>query len=139
MPTATGPLEKVVQQSCRKAAVTAGVRVCNLSQIRRSMVQLGLPDLLLLHRACGCAWMEVKREGGTQSRDQQQFESWCVEAGVPYIIGGLYEMLSFLMARGLWRLPDGVPITRYAQPTTVFKAHTQAVGVLARAATEGQA
>ena len=119
MSQATGPLEKAVQNAVRKALLTAGVDVSNLSQVRRSMVRTGIGDLFLMHPKFGAAWFETKRQGAEQRIDQERFQKRCLDAGVPYIIGGLFEALRFLEARGLWRLPAGRRWEEFATPTVV--------------------
>lgn len=57
------PLEKVVQSRIAKALRDLGFTVNDLTQPRRTMMPLGLPDLYVRHPRFGRFWVEVKRPG----------------------------------------------------------------------------
>jgi len=112
--------EKDVQAQVAGLYVQVGFDVTNLSQVRASMVRCGIGDLFLMREGLA-AWHETKLDGGVQSLEQERFEAACRRQGIPYVLGGVYEQLAWLVERGLWRLPAGVALERLAIPTLVQK------------------
>jgi hypothetical protein len=76
----------------------------------------GIPDLYAFlpapaaQAAIGASalWIEVKTATGRASPEQLAFESWCTLAKVPYVRGGVDDVVAFLMRTGHLK-PDNVP------------------------------
>lgn len=100
------PTEKDVERQLDRLMQTLGWKVIRLSQPRRSMVSIGLPDrryLSSVHRHS--FWCEVKRPGGKQSDKQKEFQAMVESAGDDYVLGGVQEVMAYLSAKGF--IPRG--------------------------------
>lgn len=86
-----------------------GFKARSTSQSRPSKIALGIPDLILVHRARGFAlfWETKRQVGGVQSEEQQEFESDCRLAGWTYRMGDRYDAARYLINVGLAREGDG--------------------------------
>jgi hypothetical protein len=109
-------LEKAVEAQIDRLCALAGCTAIRFSQARASMQTPGIPDRLYFAEArhapdLGLAFfVEVKAAKGVQSAAQKWFEGLCTACGVPYVCGGYREVLTFLVNRGLWRLPEGITV-----------------------------
>lgn len=45
-------------------------------------------------------WIEVKAKGGRLRPEQASFRDFCVLAGIPHVVGGLDEVVTYLHERG---------------------------------------
>lgn len=125
-------LEKHVQAQIRALLVTVGAKVYTIGRPPRRDALFkgtgqtpGIPDLLvhLPRRAQGVdvtpaheLWIEVKAKGGRLSAEQASFRDFCQLAGIPHVVGGLDEVLQYLVAYGYVKA-DNVP--HYRRPTAV--------------------
>lgn len=88
----------------------------------------GIPDLyaVLPRRGHGEAqdlWIEVKRRGGKLRPEQERFQQQCREAGIPHVVGGVDDVIRYLVGGGWlssssvphYRLPDSQQETRDVQ------------------------
>lgn len=91
------PSEKQVQADVNDLLGKIGCRVWDTSQPMRALITPGLPDLLVFHPKRGLLFVECKAPGGKQSEAQEDFQRLCSRAGVPYIVGGVQEVLAFLV------------------------------------------
>jgi hypothetical protein len=91
--------EKDVQRKVYKLLAQCGCAIYNMSQVRASMVSLGIPDLMCFHALRGFAFIEVKAENGRMSTAQREFQHQCSEAGITYIVGGVQEVRDWLGAK----------------------------------------
>jgi hypothetical protein len=66
----------------------------------------GLPDLLVFLRG-RLLCIEVKAAGGRLRPGQVLFREDCLQAGIAHVVGGVDEVLAWLMGQGLIR-PDQV-------------------------------
>lgn len=82
-------LEKEEQWECMKIYRAFGCIVYSTSQSRAAKVSPGIPDLLVfLPRAHQFWYHEVKRQvGGEQSPAQREFQEYCADCGIAYILG----------------------------------------------------
>ena len=111
------PLERDVQRRVVALLKSAGFTVYSLSQGYRpggrghgtTRQTKGLPDLYAMSPRL-FLWVEVKRLGGKQTPEQVEFEADCRACGIPYVLGGYREVLEWLIARDVWRLPPGVTL-----------------------------
>jgi hypothetical protein len=86
----------------------------------------GLPDLyaflpqapLRLRYGPLALWVEVKAAGGRASAAQETFVDQCQASDVPHVIGGVDDVLAFLVVGG-WVKADNVP--HYRRPSTVLE------------------
>ena len=109
--------EKVVQAQIRQALLKVGAKVYTIGRPpRRDAVfkgtgqTPGLPDLLVhmpecerTHVGAHQLWIEVKAKGGTLRPEQAAFRDFCVMADVPHLVGGLDDVLSYLLRYGYVR------------------------------------
>lgn len=116
--------ERALQQQIVTALRTVGATVYVLGTTRPrgdhpgTCQTAGLPDLCVhLPQAprtlpgCGCAecspahqlWIECKAAGGRLRPAQQAFRDFCLEAGVPHLVGDLDVVLGYLHRRGYLR------------------------------------
>jgi hypothetical protein len=58
-------------------------------------------------KACG-VWIEVKASGGRLRTEQAAFRDQCIAAAVPHVVGGLNQVIEFLIAGG-WLKAENVP------------------------------
>ena len=69
-------------------------------------IAIGLPDLLAFLPESRTTtprhllWVEVKSRTGRLSEAQKGFRDVCALAGVPHLVGGLDEVLAYLLERG---------------------------------------
>ncbi len=94
------PLERDVQRQIVQIARMAGCTVLTTSQVRPSMVSVGLPDLLIFGPQ-SFAWFEVKRPGGKLSADQARFRDLCYRCGLTFVSGGVELLWTLLQSWGL--------------------------------------
>lgn len=82
-------LEKQEQWACMKVYRAFGCAVYSTSQSRAAKVSPGLPDLLVFAPRVHAFWYhEVKRQvGGVQSSAQKDFQEYCADCGIPYVLG----------------------------------------------------
>lgn len=81
----------------------------------------GIPDLYALLPAPKLAgggtptgvWIEVKRQGGRLRPEQASFAQQCRAARIPHVVGGVDEVLRFLVTGG-WVSAANLP--HYRQP-----------------------
>jgi hypothetical protein len=114
MPTAwkvPPPLEKTVQQHVKQALASLGFHVSDLSQPRRTMQTVGLPDLWAMHPRWRLAlWIEVKRPGGKVSLAQSAWHQVARDAGVHVlVVWGVADLVEGLKALG-------APLGDWSQP-----------------------
>lgn len=94
--------EKAVEHDGDRLMETLGFEVVRLSQPRRSMVTIGLPDRRYYHRAKQLAtWWEAKRVGGTQSAAQREFQAMVEAVGEEIVVGTDAALLDWARAKGL--------------------------------------
>lgn len=104
--------EKTVQAQIVRALRMVGGTVYVLGTVHRgepghmsTRMTPGLPDLLVFLPACGTTpchqlWVEVKGQGGRLSEAQKGFRDVCALSGIPHLVGGLNEVLGYLLERG---------------------------------------
>ena len=101
--------EKTVEAAVDRLCALAGCEAVRFSQARATQQSPGIPDRLYYppvpHRPF---WVEVKAEGGRQSKAQVAFQSRCAAHDERYVLGGYRDVLRYLVDVGLWRLPAGV-------------------------------
>lgn len=90
------PLEKHVQSAIKKLLGYYDIAVYDTSQPFRAAVTPGVPDLLCFCTTRGFFVIECKSEDGRQSKAQREFQSHCEAAGVPYVLGGIENVATFL-------------------------------------------
>jgi hypothetical protein len=111
--------EKVVQAQIRHALLSVGAAVYTIGRPpRRDAVfkgtgqTPGIPDLyaLLPDTPTGPLmvpghglWIECKAKGGKLRPEQAAFQARCVDAGIPHLVGGLEDVLAYLLAHGYIR------------------------------------
>jgi hypothetical protein len=94
--------EKATQHAIKKLFKAAGCQVYSTSQVRRSMVSLGLPDLwVFVPRRKRAFWFEVKRPAGKLRKEQDEFRLRCEATGVAYHWGCITEAIVVLQRLGL--------------------------------------
>ena len=103
--------EKTVQAHVVRALRMVGGTVYVLGTVHRgepghmsTRMTPGLPDLLVFLPACGSTpchqlWVEVKAPQGRLSEAQKGFRDVCVLSGVAHLVGGLDEVLAYLLER----------------------------------------
>jgi hypothetical protein len=108
--TARRQPEKAIQADIVQALRRVGCAVYVLGTHRPAgdyqgtMQTPGVPDLwVFLPRGLGGLWVEVKAPKGRRSMAQEQFRAACYDDGVPYVCGGLPEVMQHLMLRGVIR------------------------------------
>jgi hypothetical protein len=96
------PLEKTVQNHVKQAARALGFCVSDLSQPRRTLQTIGLPDLYLAHPVWRRRfWVEVKRPGGKVSAAQQAWHAVERDAGgTVLVVYGVADLVAGLQALG---------------------------------------
>ena len=103
--------EKVVEAAVDRLCALAGCEAVRFSQARATKQSPGIPDRLYYppapHRPF---WVEVKADGGRQSPAQVAFQRRCEAHDERYVLGGYRDVLAYLVAYGLWRLPPGVRV-----------------------------
>lgn len=98
--------EKAVQEQVVRLFMLAGCQVARLSQPRRTMQTLGLPDLWIFGPGeCFC-WFEVKRPGGRLRPEQRVFRERCQDRKIEHVVGGMEEAERLLVG---WRLAEPLP------------------------------
>lgn len=60
-------------------------------------------------------WIEVKAKGGRLRPEQAQFQQQCRGAGVPHVVGGVEDVIRFLVTGG-WLSAASVPHYRVPNP-----------------------
>lgn len=129
----TGPRvpERVVQQQIVTLLRSVGAAVYVLGTVRRrgdfhgTMQTPGLPDLFAVLPASKVAapdgafssptalWVEVKAEGGQLRREQAEFRAQCESAELAHVVGGVDDVIAWLIAGG-WLKAENVP--HYRRP-----------------------
>lgn len=108
------PPEKEIQHSVIRLLRLARCWVGSTSQVRPSMVALGLPDLIVFAPSPapgiqgGFCFFETKRPGGKLSDTQEAFRDRCLQAGVRYVWGGIEEAKEWLVEVKLASRRNGV-------------------------------
>ena len=105
--------EKWIQVEITRLLRSLGWDVCTLGTRRRkgdyqgTMMTPGIPDLYAFppnalrgHREL---WIEVKAPNGRMSPAQIHFEACCLRNGIPHVVGGTDEVLSWLVKNGYLR------------------------------------
>jgi hypothetical protein len=107
--------EKREQQAIARFLTTIGAKVYTLGTRRPigdypgTRQTPGLPDLLAFvpAGAASGAWqllaIEVKAPGGRMRPDQQAFREYCELAGVPHVVGGINDVIAWLIEHGIVR------------------------------------
>ena len=118
--------EKVIQAQIRHALLAVGASVYTIGRPpRRDAVHKGtgqtpgIPDLYVLlptsiypsqsprvGRTLSPThglWIEVKAKGGKLRPDQTAFRERCAAAGIPHLVGGLDDVLAYLLTHGYIR------------------------------------
>jgi len=87
--------EREIQASVKDVLELEGYQVDDMSQPRRSMMPLGLPDLRARHPKLGVRfWTEVKRPGEEPSEDQDRWHAVEIAAGgIVYVVDSAELML----------------------------------------------
>ena len=124
--------EKTVQGHVVRALRMVGGTVYVLGTVHRgepghmsTRMTPGLPDLLVFLPPIRTTpwhqlWIEVKAPQGRLSEAQKGFRDVCALAGVAHIVGGLDEVLSYLVDRGyVGEVAHYRRITKPAQEATV--------------------
>ena len=88
--------EKQVQKLVKEMLSICHVVIYDTSQPFRAAITPGVPDLLCFGPRHGFFVVEVKAPGGSQSPAQRLFQQHCEAAGVPYVLGGVDQVLAFL-------------------------------------------
>lgn len=113
--------EKAVQAQIAQLLRTLGAAVFVIGTTRRrgdyqgTMMTLGIPDIYAILPAPKLAggaptglWVEVKRRGGRLRPEQATFRAHCRAASIPHLVGGVGEVVSFLVHGG-WLSSSAVP------------------------------
>lgn len=96
--------EKDEERWCDRAAAMLGYEVVRLSQPRRSMVTVGLPDRLYCHTGRGVmVWAEVKAANGKVSPRQAAFHAMLRSCGQVVAVGTA-EVVGKVLAESLGSL-----------------------------------
>ena len=61
-----------------------------------------------------CLWLELKAPGGRRSPEQVAFGDACERSGVPYVTGGLDDVIAWLVTAGYLK-PENLP--HYRRPS----------------------
>lgn len=88
--------EKQVQESVKRLLRLYGVAIYDTSQPFRAAITPGLPDLICFCEKRGLFFVEVKGSDGKQTAVQKVFEMLSMRARIPYILGGVEEVATFL-------------------------------------------
>jgi hypothetical protein len=72
-----------------------------------TMMAAGLPDVIAAVRG-RMLMLECKAKGGRPSEAQRVFQAACADCGVHHVVGGVDELLRWLVAEGLVKA-DAVP------------------------------
>jgi hypothetical protein len=127
MPMAKARLpEKLVQSQIVNLLRSIGAAVYTLGTTRRrgdyagTCQTAGIGDIFCLMpkpkegdgRACGL-WVEVKAAGGRLRPEQDEFRKQCIAAGIPHVVGGVDELIAWLIAGG-WLKRESV--AHYREP-----------------------
>lgn len=108
------PLEKSVQTACKKLLRLSRIAVYDTSQPFKAAITPGLPDLICFCPKRGLFFMECKRKGARQTDAQEEFQALSERAGIPYVLGGIDQLTTFLYGLGdapvtLAQYPKGLP------------------------------
>jgi hypothetical protein len=91
------PSEKQVQAAVKEMLGKIGCRVYDTSQPMRALITPGVPDLIAFHPRRGLLFIECKAPGGKLSEAQEDFQRLCRQAGIHHIVGGVEDVLAFLV------------------------------------------
>ena len=117
--------EKLEQQRICTLLKSIGAAVYVLGTRRKrgdyqgTMMSSGLPDLLCflpgspIVTAPQALWIEVKAARGVRSPAQHLFAEYCASASVPYLCGGLDEVITFLVSKAYVKSSQ---LAHYRQP-----------------------
>jgi len=95
--------EKEEQAECVKIYRAHGCLVYSTSQYRPSKVSAGIPDLLVFSSRVHAFWFhEVKRAvGGEQAPAQREFQEYCEQCRIRYVLGDRSAAWSILRETGV--------------------------------------
>lgn len=128
--------EKVVQQHALNLLRNVGARVWVLGTRRRrgdfpgTMQTPGIADVFAIlpppplksdRRSPVPLWFECKAAGGRLRPEQAEFRTACLEAELAHVVGGVDELMSFLV-RGGWLKSQNVPHYKQPQPAPIAGA-----------------
>ena len=105
--------ERVVQQQCVHLLRSLGGLVWVLGTTRRqgdyrgTMQTPGLPDVVFALKG-RMGMLECKAAGGRLRPEQETFRQACQDCGVHHVVGGVDELVAWLVGQGLVRA-DHVP------------------------------
>ena len=69
------------------AVPNGGVRnIREAARLKAGGVRPGVPDLVIVSHNGHCAFLEVKRQGGSLSPAQREWRDWCACSQIPYAI-----------------------------------------------------
>lgn len=94
------PLEKEVEGACDRLMAILGFKIIRFSQARETRQTEGIPDRKY-YRGRYTLWLEAKRPGGKQRKDQKKFQRYAENAGEVYVLGGLEALTNQLQQLGL--------------------------------------
>lgn len=124
-PTRRRRPERREQEAIARLLRSLGAMVYVLGTVRRrgdypgTMQSPGLPDLLAFvpvppdRRLRRFLSVEVKAPGGRLRPAQAVWRDWCAAAGLAHVIGGLDEVIAWLLAEGVLRREE---VAWYRQP-----------------------
>ncbi len=98
--------ERVVQQQIVHLLRSLGAQVWVLGTVRRrgdyhgTMMSPGLPDLIASVKG-RMLMVECKAKGKGLRLEQRVFQQACRDCGVAHVVGGLDDVIAWLMAEGL--------------------------------------
>jgi Holliday junction resolvase len=97
--------EKQEQQAIQRLLKLAGFAVYSTSQVRPSMVSVGIPDLFAF-RGPRFVWIECKARNANGSLkalrpEQAAFLRLALGAGQAHVVGGLLEVQDWLVSQGI--------------------------------------
>lgn len=68
--------------------------------LKRMGVNPGWPDFILISPVGSPYFLELKREGGKLSREQESFRLWCTKTQLPYFVASTMDQVG--AACGVW-------------------------------------
>ena len=135
--------ESLVQWQIVRLLRSLGAAVYVLGTVRRkgdyqgTNQTPGISDLCVFLRGRQL-WIEVKAEGGRLSPAQRAFQAQCHTCGVAHVVGGVSEVLAWLVDAGIVKA-DGVAHYRQPAPrqSTNAAPGKDAIGLLSPEALAG--
>lgn len=119
--------ERVVQQQIVHLLRSLGAQVWVLGTTRRrgdyhgTMMSPGLPDLIASVRG-HMLMVECKAAGGRLRPEQRVFQQACQDCGVAHVVGGVDEVVAWLVAQGILRADA---VAHYRRPAESANAPAQ--------------